>query len=82
MPCTSVPTTVPDRVGIKLQVKQNAGRITIAGMTKEVSFESASEQMNNAIDDAYRAKYSSSPYLGAMIGEQARSATVQIFPRE
>jgi hypothetical protein len=63
-------------------VKQKAGRITIAGMTKEVGFELVSAQMNDAINDAYQAKYRSSPYLGAMIGDEARSATVQILPRE
>jgi hypothetical protein len=34
-------------------VKQKAGRITRAGMTKEVSFEKVADQMNDAIDDAY-----------------------------
>jgi hypothetical protein len=62
-------------------LKQKAGRITTAGMTKEVGFEPVSEQMNDAIDDAYRAKYSPSPYLGAMIGKRARSATIRILPR-
>ena len=38
-------------------VKQKAGRITIAGMTKEAIFERVGSQMNDAIDDAYRAKY-------------------------
>jgi hypothetical protein len=62
-------------------VKQKAGRITTAGMTKEVSFENVADQMNDAIGDAYQAKYSSSPYLEPMIGHQARSATVRILPR-
>jgi hypothetical protein len=63
-------------------VKQKAGRITIAGMTKDVSFEKGADQMNDAIDEAYRAKYSSSPYLAPMLGDRARSATVRILPRE
>ncbi len=62
-------------------VKQKAGRITIAGMTKEASFERVGSQMNDAIDDAYRAKYRSSRYLGPMIEDEARSATVRIVPR-
>jgi hypothetical protein len=62
-------------------VKQKAGRITAAGMTKEVSFERVADQMNDAIDEAYRAKYSSSPYLKPMIRPHARSATIRILSR-
>ena len=35
----------------------NAGRITAAGMTKEVAFEPAEEALNGRVDDAYREKY-------------------------
>ena len=38
-------------------LKQKAGRISAAGMTKEVSFEPVSGSINNSIDDAYRSKY-------------------------
>jgi hypothetical protein len=62
-------------------VRQKAGRIIAAGMAKEVSFESAEDSINDRIDDAYRAKYHSSPYLKPMIGARARSATVKIMPR-
>jgi len=62
-------------------LKQKAGRITAAGITKDVSFEPVSGQVNDAIDEAYRAKYASSPYLAHMIGMQARSATMRILPR-
>jgi len=61
-------------------LKQKAGRITAAGLTKAVMFESISGSMNNEIDDAYRTKYASSPYLAHMIGNRARSATVRIVP--
>jgi len=65
---------------------QGAGRITAAGMTKEVAFEPvqgpAEDPINDRIDDAYRAKYGGSPYLEPMIGERARAATVRITPRE
>jgi hypothetical protein len=63
-------------------VRQKAGRITAAGMTKEVSFEPVDGPINDRIDDAYRAKYKSSPYLSPMIGKRARSATIRIMPRE
>ncbi|HVO12812.1 MAG TPA: DUF2255 family protein [Vicinamibacteria bacterium] len=63
-------------------VRQRAGRIIAAGMTKEVSFETVDGPINDRIDDAYRAKYGGSPYLGPIIGHRARSATVRVLPRE
>ena len=63
-------------------LKQKAGRIIAAGMTKEVTFERVDGQMNDAIDEAYRAKYRESPYLKPMIGAGASAATVRIMPRE
>ena len=66
----------------KAAMQQKAGRITAAGMTKEVTFEPINSGMNDRIDDAYRAKYKSSPYLNPMIGADARSATVRLMPRE
>ena len=62
-------------------LKQKAGRISAAGMTKEVAFEPVSGSINDSIDDAYRAKYASSPYLKPMIGTRARAATVKVMPR-
>ncbi|WP_410511192.1 DUF2255 family protein [Paenibacillus sp. BR2-3] len=61
-------------------VQQKAGRITAAGMTKEVTFEPVDGPINDLIDDAYRVKYHSSPYLNPMIGARARSATIKIMP--
>jgi hypothetical protein len=61
-------------------MRQKAGRITAADMTKEVTFEPVDGPINDAIDDAYRVKYRSSPYLSPMIGTQARAATVRIMP--
>jgi hypothetical protein len=63
-------------------LRQKAGRIAAAGMTKEVAFEPISGSLNDSIDDAYRSKYSKSPYLKPMIGAQARAATVKLIPRE
>lgn len=63
-------------------VRQKAGRITAAGITKDVTFEPVDGSINDLVDDAYRAKYRGSPYLGAMIAARARSATVRIMPRE
>jgi hypothetical protein len=63
-------------------VRQKAGRITAAGMTKEVTFEPIDGPINDRIDDAYRAKYHGSPYLRPMIGARARAATVKVMPRD
>ena len=52
------------------------------GLTKEVAFETVEGQFDDRIDDAYRAKYPSSPYLKPMISTRARSATVKIVPKD
>jgi hypothetical protein len=61
--------------------EQKAGRITAAGMVLDVGFEVVEGAINDLIDEAYRAKYKSSPYLKPMIEEPARSATVRVLPR-
>ena len=63
-------------------MKQKAGRIQAAGMTKEVTFEPVSGSINERIDDAYKAKYKGSRYLRPMIGNRARSATVRVMPKD
>lgn len=62
-------------------MRQKAGRIAAAGMTKDVTFEPIEGTLNSRIDDAYRAKYKNSPYLSPMIGNRARSATVKVTLR-
>lgn len=62
-------------------LKQKAGRITTAGITKEVAFEPVQGVISDRIDDAYREKYKRSPYLKPMLAEAARSASVKITPR-
>ena len=66
----------------KAALRQKAGRIAAAGLTKEVAFAPVEGRINDRIDEAYRGKYSDSPYLAPMVGEPARSATVKITPRE
>ena len=61
---------------------QNAGRITTAGITKDVRFDAVEGLINDRIDDAYRTKYKGSAYLPPMIGSRARAATVKIAPRD
>ena len=63
-------------------LRQKKGRITAAGITKEVSFEPVEGPVNELIDEAYKAKYKGSPYLSPMVGKSARAATVKIVPRQ
>lgn len=65
----------------KAAMQQNTGRITAAGVTKDVVFEPVDGAINDEIDDAYRKKYKSSPYLQPMIGAHARAATARIILR-
>jgi hypothetical protein len=62
-------------------VREKAGRITAARITKELAFETVDGPANDLIDDAYREKYGDSPYLSPMIGTRACSATVKVMPR-
>ena len=64
----------------KAAVRQKAGRITAAGMTRDVIFTRADHALAPRIDKAYAAKYGSNPYLASMIGSKARAATVVILP--
>lgn len=63
-------------------IREMAGRIVGARMTRDVSFEPVEGPINDRIDDAYRAKYSGSQYLQPMISERSRAATIRIIPRE
>src|SRR3977135_3685737 len=47
----------------KAAIRQKRGRITGAGMTKDVTLEPVDDSINDRVDDAYRAKYKTSPYL-------------------
>jgi len=66
----------------KAAMQQKRGRITAAGITKDVTFEALDGTINDRIDNAYRGKYKTSPYLQPMISTRSRSATVKIEPIE
>lgn len=62
-------------------LRQRDGRIRVAGMTRDVSFEPVEgSALHDSVDDAYGIKYRNSRYLGAMKSGQARAATVKISP--
>jgi hypothetical protein len=68
--------------GTPTAMQQTRGRITAAGMTKDVRFEPVDDSINDRIDDVYRTKYKNSPYLQPMISTRSRSATAKIEPIE
>lgn len=61
-------------------LREKAGKIVAAGMTKEVRFESVGGDINTQIDNAYKAKYQGSHYLNHMITGDSRNATIRIVP--
>ena len=62
-------------------LRQKAGRITAAGMTRDVRFVPVDDPINDRIDVAYQTKYHGNSYLNPMIGELARAATLKIVPK-
>ena len=62
-------------------MRERAGQIRAAGMTKEVSFDAVDGAINDRIDAAYRAKYGSGKYVAAAVGPRCRAATVRVSPR-
>jgi hypothetical protein len=65
----------------KAALHQKSGRISAAGMTKDVTFAPSQGDLDDRIDEAYRAKYRNSRYLEPMIGDRARAATMEVKPR-
>ncbi|SFC42099.1 hypothetical protein SAMN05421780_105160 [Flexibacter flexilis DSM 6793] len=62
-------------------IAQKAGRIHAAQMVKNVAFEPvADSSLNDRINEAYKQKYSGSPYLPPMISGRANEATIRIIP--
>ena len=68
----------PNSRWYKAARSQKKGRVTVAGLTRDVIFEPVDGPINDAIDEAYRVKYASSPYLAPMVGPRAKAATVRI----
>jgi len=61
-------------------LREKAGKIVAAGMTKEVRFEPVQGDINMQIDSAYKQKYHGSGYLNHMITGGSRNATIRIVP--
>ena len=63
----------------KSALSQKAGKIKSNGTEFKVQFQPISGEINDKIDEAYRAKYNGSPYLQSMISDRAKAATVKVF---
>jgi hypothetical protein len=63
--------------------RQGEGRISASGVDKDVVFVGADDDVNDAVDAAYRAKYQryGDSYVAAMVGPDARATTLKLVPR-
>jgi hypothetical protein len=62
-------------------VSQQAGRVRVGDQDYEVTFALAGDDVADAIDAAYEAKYPGSSAVPVMQGDGPKSATVRITPR-
>jgi hypothetical protein len=62
-------------------MSQKAGRVRVADKDHEVTFEPAGDEVADAIDAAYDAKYPGSSAVPIMQRDGPKSATVRISPR-
>ena len=73
----------PDSAWYRGTRQEHQGRIAAAGVEKDVDFVDADHEIDDEIDDAYRAKYSYFPTgLNRIIGPDARSTTIRLVPRD
>lgn len=59
------------------------GRISAGGVTKDVTFVDADDDLDDPIDGAYRSKYRrySDKIVGSVLTPEARSTTLKLAPR-
>jgi hypothetical protein len=71
----------PDAAWFRGTQCTHEGHIRAGGVDKDVTFVDVHEDINNALDAAYRAKYNHEPSSVALIvSPQARSATLELVP--
>ena len=60
------------------------GRIRAGGAERDVRFVDAGDDVDDAVDGAYRAKYGhyGERYVGPMVGPQARTTTLALVPHD
>jgi hypothetical protein len=59
------------------------GHISAGGVEKDVRFVQAGDDVNDAVDDAYRTKYRAyaDRYVEPMVRAEARTTTIKLVPR-
>jgi hypothetical protein len=58
------------------------GQVIAGGVSKDVSLLAAGDDVNDAVDAAFREKYGrSTGYVEPMVAPQARTTTLQLVPR-
>jgi hypothetical protein len=59
------------------------GQLSAGGVDKDVRFVEADDDVNDAIDGAYRTKYRhyGAGYVDPMVAPEARAATIRLVPR-
>ena len=62
---------------------RHEGHISAGGVDKDLRFEEAGHDVNDAIDAAYRTKYDryDARYVDPMVGPDARAATIRLVPQ-
>jgi hypothetical protein len=59
------------------------GHVSAGGVERDVAYVPAGEEVNDAVDDAYRQKYGRyTGYIEPRIAPQARATTLRLVPRE
>ena len=71
----------PESSWYRAAISQGAGRVRAADTDYDVTFEAAGDEVSDAIDAAYEAKYPGSSAVPVMQGDGPKSATVRISPR-
>lgn len=73
----------PDSAWYRGTRQRHQGRISAGGVERDVDFVDADHGIDDAIDGAYRAKYSYfRTGLDRIIGAGARSTTIRLVPRD
>ena len=61
----------------------HAGHVSAAGVDKDVALVEAGDEVSDAVDAAYRAKYGRYPsYVEPMVSAPARATTLKLVPRD
>jgi hypothetical protein len=69
----------PDGKWFQAVSREPGGRVRIGGDTIDVTFVPAGDDVNDAVDEAYRAKYRS--YLDTMTSPRVRATTMRLERR-